>query len=364
MTIIQKYIIREILRYFFIVSAAVVGIFLTVDFFEKIDNFISSGLPAAKAASIFIFKIPLMVAQTLPLSLLISVLVALGVMNKNNEIMALKSCGIGMGHVLKPVMAVGAAWTLILFILVDVIVPITAPTADRIWIEDVKKKQMAATREENIWIKGKGLFIHIKHYQKAGKDPVAQGVSLYYMDDHFQLMRRVDAQKGVFDNGKWRLIEVMEQCRKKDDAGFTTKIYPEQVASLDLTPEDLQVVMKESEEMSWSELSEFIRKMEDEGYDATRYKVDLQAKIAFPFVCLMMCLSGTAIGVKGRIKEGLPAGIAYGIGVAFLYWMFYSFCLSLGYGGLLPPMISAWTANLVFSCGGLYLFLNSAFERK
>ena len=318
MTIIQKYIIREILQYFFIVLGGVIGIFLIVDFFEKIDNFIASGLPAAKAVLFIIFKIPLIMAQTLPLSLLISVLITLGVMNKNNEIMALKSCGISMGHVLKPVMAVGAAWTLILFFLFEVIVPVTSPQAGRIWIEDVKKKQMVATREENIWIRGKGVLIHIKHYQKIGKDPAALGMSLYYMDEKFQLIKRVDAQKGIFDNGKWRLIGVIEQIRKQEDSGFSTKIHPEQVVSLDLTPEDLQVVLKKSEEMRWSELSENIRKLKAEGFDATRFEVDLQAKSAFPFVCMIMCLLGPGIGVSGGIREGLPTAVAYGIGIAFL----------------------------------------------
>jgi lipopolysaccharide export system permease protein len=116
--------------------------------------------------------------------------------------------------------------------------------------------------------------------------------------------------------------------------------------------------------MRWSELSEIIRKLKDEGFDATRFEVDLQAKVAFPFVCMIMCLLGTGIGVSAGIREGLPTAVAYGIGIAFLYWMFYSFCLSLGYGALLPPMISAWAGNLVFFSGGLYLFLSSAFERK
>jgi len=41
---------------------------------------------------------------------------------------------------------------------------------------------------------------------------------------------------------------------------------------------------------------------------------------------------------------------AYGILTAFIYWSFYSFCLSLGYGNVLPPMLAAWIANLIFFC--------------
>ena len=45
MSIISRYIVREILRYFSLILLAVVGIYLAVDFFEKIDNFMESGVP-------------------------------------------------------------------------------------------------------------------------------------------------------------------------------------------------------------------------------------------------------------------------------------------------------------------------------
>jgi len=128
---------------------------------------------------------------------------------------------------------------------------------------------------------------------------------------------------------------------------------------LDLLPEDLKRVMKISEEMNYKELSGFIKDVESEGYDATIYRVDLHSKIAFPFVCIIMCLVGTGIAARGKTKDGLPVSIAYGIGIAFLYWVFYSFCLSLGYGEMLPPLVAAWTSNLVFFFFGALTLLNA-----
>ena len=96
-----------------------------------------------------------------------------------------------------------------------------------------------------------------------------------------------------------------------------------------------------------------VKRVEDEGYDATFYKVDLYAKVAFPFVCLILSVTALGIASKARFREGLALGVSLGIGIAFLYWIFYSFCISLGYGGVLPPVAAAWTANLVFSCFGV-----------
>jgi lipopolysaccharide export system permease protein len=111
--------------------------------------------------------------------------------------------------------------------------------------------------------------------------------------------------------------------------------------------------------MSFKELLTYIRKIEEEGYDAAKYKVDLYAKLALPFVCVIMCILGTGIAIKGEKMESIFLCVAYGIGIAFFYWIFYSFCLSLGYGEMLPPAIAAWCANFVFLCFGLFTLLRA-----
>jgi len=338
------------------VLLTVVSIYLVVDFFERIDNFISSHLGFVKAGAFFLYNIPMIVSQILPICLLLSVLIALGLMNKHNEIVAFKSSGISNTLLLKPVLLLGVGFTLILFVLSEIVVPLTVPKSNKIWLEDVKKKQMVTTREKNIWIKGDRSITHIKFYDPNKK--MIFGLSLYCFDEQFNLIKRIDAEKGVFDNGNWHLYHIMEQDRMEKDHIYKTRVYDEQIKPLELVPEDLQQVRTKSEEMGFMQLYAYIQEVEAEGYDALNFRVDFFAKTAFPFVCIIMCLLGTGIAVRRNMREGLPVGIAYGLGIAFLYWVFYNFCLSLGYGGLIPPVISAWMANLVFLCWGVFVLLN------
>jgi lipopolysaccharide export system permease protein len=111
--------------------------------------------------------------------------------------------------------------------------------------------------------------------------------------------------------------------------------------------------------MSFFELKNYVKKVEEEGYDATTFKVDLNAKIAFPFICIIMVLTGAATGMRSFAKNNIPAAIAIGIVIAFLYWAVYGFCLSLGYGVILPPIVSAWTTNLFFFCFGILYLVNA-----
>ena len=103
----------------------------------------------------------------------------------------------------------------------------------------------------------------------------------------------------------------------------------------------------------------YVKKVEEEGYDATTFKVDLNAKIAFPFICIIMVLTGAATGMRPFAKNNIPAAIAIGVVIAFLYWAVYGFCLSLGYGTILPPIVSAWTTNLFFFCFGILYLVNA-----
>ena len=357
MSIIHKYLTSEISRYLGIVLTSVVGIYLAVDFFEKIDDFIEAGLPFSRAFIFFVFKVPYIIAQTLPVCILLSVLIVLGLMTRNYEIVALRSSGVSIYYIFKPILVAGFLLAILLFFASEVVVPVAMAKANRIWLKEVRNEPAVISREKNIWIKANRSITHIKYYNSSNK--TIFGVTRSTFDENFRLIQKIDARKGVFEEGKWMLHELIEQNFSKESERTKVTFHKNKVEKLNLLPEDLKRVIKISEEMSFKELLEFIRKVESEGYDAAIYKVDLYAKIAFPFTCIIMCLLGTGIAIRGKTRDGLPVSIAYGIGIAFSYWIFYSFCLSLGYGEMLHPIIAAWTSNLVFFCLGILTFLNA-----
>jgi len=352
MPIIYRYIIGQIMKYVLIVLAAVVGIYLAVDFFQKIDNFKNAGLPVSSALVYFLYKLPFIIAQMLPVCLLLSVIIVLGLMQKNKEIIALKSSGIGMGRILIPILSLGLLFSLFLFFFSEVLVPVSSGKANRIWSRDVKKQSAVISRTQNIWRKEKRRIINIRHYDQAKK--MIFGVVLHGFDAEFRLARRVDAETGRFQDGKWHLTKVAEQVLDPESGTYKISFHDQYLSDFTFSPEGLQTVVKKSEEIRFTDLFEYVRKMEEEGYDAAGYRTDLQGKIAFPFICLVMCIVGCGILVTGKLREGLPIGIAYGIGVAFFYWVVYSTGISLGHGEKIPPFFAAWTANILFAAIGIY----------
>lgn len=353
MSILFRYITREILKGFAVVLAVVIVIYVAVDFFEKIDDFMAAGVPVFRMATFFVFKTPFIIVQIAPVAVLIASLVAFSLMNRRNEVTALKSSGIGVGTLLNPVAAAGAGFCVLLFLLSESVVPDAMSRANYIWLQQVRQKTSVIDKKDDIWIKDDRTIVHIQHYQPQKKK--ASGLTLSYLGEGFKVVRRIDAARGAYVKERWVLNHVMDQ--RFDAAGniLSSTHMGKMKVALDLLPEDLERAVKSTAEMGFAELLGRIRQLEGQGYGVVSYRVDLHAKIAFPFVCLLMSLIGAALGVLGRTRGGITANAAYGVGASFAYWIFHSFCISLGYGGVLPPFIAAWSANMVFLIGTVVL---------
>ena len=358
MSIIHKYLTTEVLKYFCLVLIAVVGIYTVVDFFEKIDDLFEANLSVSRSLVFFGLRIPLIISQVAPVGLFLAVIIVFGLMVKHNETVALQSGGVSIYYLLRPVLGMGLIFAALVFFFNEALVPISLAGANRIWTQEVKKKSSVTAKKRNLWVKGHRSIFHISYFKPS--DKTIFGITLNYFDDDFRLVKRIDAEKGVYTGGIWHLSNVIQQDLVKTDGSYEITQRTDLPVRLEFAPEDLNKVVKKGEEMSYSDLSAYIRDIETEGYDATGYRVDRSAKIAFPFVCVIMGVVGTGLSLWRKRKEGLAGTLFYGIGLAFVYWTLYSFCLSLGYGKMLPPIVAAWLTNVIFISFGTLLVFKAA----
>jgi lipopolysaccharide export LptBFGC system permease protein LptF len=99
-----------------------------------------------------------------------------------------------------------------------------------------------------------------------------------------------------------------------------------------------------------------VAELQTSGYNVTRYRVDLQRKVAFPFVTLVMTLLAVPFAVTTG-RRGALYGIGAGIILAIAYWLLTSLFGAVGYAGLLQPALAAWAPNVLVGAGALYLML-------
>ena len=176
--------------------ATVVSIYVIVDFFQKLDDFMEAGLPLTRALLFLGLKVPSIVAQFIPVCVLLAVLITFSLMNRHNEIVALKSSGVSIYYLVKPVFTIGLLFSVLLFFFSEITVPLTIAKANRIWLGEVKKKPAVTVKQKNIWIKNNRSISHIKYYN-PGRQSVF-GVTLHYFDDDFRVIRRLDGHRRFF----------------------------------------------------------------------------------------------------------------------------------------------------------------------
>ncbi|MDL2269424.1 LPS export ABC transporter permease LptG [Desulfosarcina sp. OttesenSCG-928-A07] len=353
MTIFYRYVTREIAFCFLIVLVSVMGIYVAVDFFEKIDNFLEADVPVYRCGVYLLYKLPFILVQIAPMGFLVAVLVAIGLMIRNREVLAMTSCGISQMRLLQPVLGAGVICGVVLFCIAEWIMPVCMSRANQIWLQEVRKKNIY-TDSQNIWLRSTDRIIHITQYDPGAKQVF--DVTVYRFDDQFNLIERIDAPSGVFLNTSWRMTDAMRQTFDAHGTVMVVETREKLDVRLGIQPQELTDVVKGSDEMSMAELGRRIEKVKKDGSSTTRYQVDYANKGTLAFVCVLLGLLGTGIALKATLHEAMARRILYGLAAAFLYWTFGSFCLSLGYAEMLPPLISAWVANGVFLCvAGLML---------
>jgi lipopolysaccharide export system permease protein len=180
-------------------------------------------------------------------------------------------------------------------------------------------------------------------------------LSLYFFDKSFRLVKRIDARKGTWTGHNWKIQEGIVQ-EAKDEGGYSLIKFDEIQIELPEGPEVFVRPVRKPEEMSYWQLKRYAERVRLEGYDDTEYLVDMNIKLALPLVNLLMVLIGipVALGIK---RGGTPLAVSLGVGLCFLYLINLGFLRSLGLSGLLPPVLAAWSANVIFFFLGIYLMM-------
>jgi lipopolysaccharide export system permease protein len=355
MNIISRYLAKEFIKLLLICQINVLSIYLIIDFILNLDDLLEAGVSISVMLAYCLYLIPYIVVQMTPIAIMISVIILFCLMKKNNEIMAMKACGMNILKLSQTIIVISLCIGFTLFLFSEIVVPYTSSKNIEMWTTKVKKRNPASFYGSNqIWYKGSDSIYWIKHFDS--EKGIMEEPTFYFFDNTFHLIKRVDGQRGIWQDGMWKVEDgIIQEAR--DDGSYKLTKFNELFLETPETPETFVRDEKVPESMSYRQLKRYAGRVRQEGYDNTRYLVDLNVKIAFPFICLILVIIGIpiALGVK---KGGIPLAVSIGVGSCFLYMLIFSFSRSLGLSGILPPILSAWTANLFFLLFGIYLMMN------
>ena len=108
--------------------------------------------------------------------------------------------------------------------------------------------------------------------------------------------------------------------------------------------------------MNYEELRRYIHDLQQSGFDVVRLRVQLQKKFAFPIITLIMAILAVPFSLSAG-RRGTIAGVAVAVGVAVVYWTVSGLFEAMGNISQLPPVLAAWSPDVIFALAGGYLIL-------
>jgi lipopolysaccharide export system permease protein len=127
-----------------------------------------------------------------------------------------------------------------------------------------------------------------------------------------------------------------------------------QTRTLTEKPVDLLAEPKGPDEMRYGELRRYIDALTRSGSNAKKLQVELALKIAIPFICLLIALFGAPLAISSP-KSGAAWGVAASLATTFIVLLMFQLAKAVGSGGVMPPMLAAWTPNLLVGVAAVYL---------
>jgi len=355
MTILDRYISKEFGRLFLLICASFISLYLIVDFFGKIRMFLSNNASLYQIASYFLFTIPMITSLTIPVAVMLTSLMTFGSLSRHSEITAMKANGVSLYRTSLPPIIISLIISIFAFLISEFITPYTNRKAEHIKYVEVQKQEVPGVfMQDQIWYRGKKGIYNFKIFDQ--KTNTLKGITIYYLNQSFELTMRLDAERAEWKNGKWIFHNVLI-------ARFSGGKFPslhrieESIIDLPERPSDFKAVQEDAEKMGYLELKRYIRKIQSEGYDATRYLTDMHGKIAFALVSIILTLIGISFSLKSERSGGALQSIGVGIAIGFSYWIVRAFAMSIGYSGTVPPILSAWLANIIFGSAAVIMFV-------
>jgi lipopolysaccharide export system permease protein len=353
MKLVDRYIGREFLKVFALSMSIFLCLYVIADLFDNVAHFMGAGVSVDMVARYYLFMLPYIALQVLPVSVLFASLLSLGNLNRFNELVAFKMAGLNPYRLASSIFALSALFVLIALLANEYFIPSTNQKAF-----DIKRTQVehlppyGVTKENDIWYRVKGNRIINVSLVDVEKQKLYK-LAIFEFDGSNRLVKRWDAREAQWTGSGWILQDGYLRTFEKGML-VNAEQFAEAKGDLNITPLELARAEREPEEMNFRELKAYIRKLSASGIRTTAYKVDLQTKLSIVFTSLVMSLIGTSFALRLRSRSLLlGAGVSLLVGLG--YWIVLALGITLGHSGKLPPFLAAWAGNLLFGAGGLFL---------
>jgi LPS export ABC transporter permease LptF/LPS export ABC transporter permease LptG len=356
--LIDVYLLQQFFYYFLVLLAGFILIFDAFTLFDLLGDISKNNIPISMVLSYFRYLVPLMMYQLAPLATLVATLVTLAVLAKNNEVIAFKASGMSLYRLVLPLTLAGCLIAGGMFLLDDTYLPYANQRQDALRNQIKGRPAQTYFQPARQWIFGENTKIY--NYELFDPDQnLFGGLSVFELDpDTFQIRRRVFAERATWvqSENTWALTGGWIRDFKEGKVSQYTPFKVQSLPEISEPPSYFRREVRQSYQMNWRQLGEYIQGLRQEGFDTARLSVQWQKKFAFPLIAAIIVFLGAPFAFLTGTR-GAVGGLAVAVGVAIVYWATAALFEAMGSVGQLPPLLAAWSPDAIFGFLGVYFFL-------
>ncbi len=363
MRILDRYVLSSMLKVF--TTCILVFLLLTVimDLFSHLDEIFKQKVGFDLLVLYYLNFLPIIFVRIAPFAVLLGCLYSLGVLNRNNEIIAMRTAGLSIFQINRTLIIFASLTSILVFLVNDKFVPQSEIT------KQILKTQMSQEDSENAepektvknlsiyGLKNRLFFINKFIVSKN----TLEGITILEQDNLANLRKKIVASKGTYKDGLWYFYECITYFFNKDGRLKGEPVYvPEQLMDITETPSSFLKQQQRPEFMSISQLNDYILKLSRSsikivGKNLISLEVDFASRFFMPLTSLVILFVGIPFSLV--MRRNANALFSFGIALLLggLYYFVDAFSIAFGKAGLIPPVLSAGLAHLLFLGLGLYL---------
>jgi LPS export ABC transporter permease LptG/LPS export ABC transporter permease LptF len=352
--ILDRYISRIYLRAAALSFAALIGIFYIGTFIDKSDKLFKGQATAGMVVELLGYMTPQFIYFVIPLAALLSVLVTFGLLSRTSELSVMKACGISLYRIAAPLLVLSVVWSGVLFALEQKLLARANEQVERIDAAIRNRPPRTSSPINRTWLVGRDGDIY--HYTRFDSQlqTIHNLVIFRPLKGSWELESQMFTPKAAFAAGQW--VGTSGWHQEFTGRGRWTA-FPQRTLPLE-PPDYFETEQPIAEMMTVPELRRFIEEQAASGINVVPLTIDLQKKLAFPLVTVVMTLLAIPFGMTTG-KRGTLYGIGIGIVMALSYYMLGNAFAAIGKAGMLDPILAGWAPNILAAGTAAYLMLTA-----
>jgi LPS export ABC transporter permease LptF/LPS export ABC transporter permease LptG len=356
--ILDDYVLRDFAFYLLLILFSFVTLLLVFTLFELIGDILRNQVSLLTVGDYLLNVTPYFLYNVAPLCILLSVLITFGMMQRSNEVTAIKATGISIYRIVIPVLVASSFLAAGLFFFDQFYLPYANKRQDALRNQIKGKPAQTYLNPDRKWIFGQHSTIYYYQFFDPDRDQFGN-LSVFQFDPaSFSLTHRIYADRAHWDEGlhRWVFTQGWQRTLRgaaiDDYRPFDVSTF----AAVNEPPTYFKKEVKQSSEMNYAELRRYIGDLQQSGFDVIRLRVQLQKKLAYPAISLVMAVLAIPFSLSSGRRSTI-AGVATAVSIAVVYWTMAGLFEAMGNISQLPPFLAAWSPDLIFALLGGYLIL-------